>query len=147
MSALELSHVPVPTARAERTSSVPTLEGAVLNLSEEDGLNLVEAARTVQTSDCDTFVAVFERSARRRNDTVPMLLALAPNFSGGLWRDLKFDIRPKDSFVRIAIVDDQKPEKRGTRIFDRLFRAELQVFPFSKRKQAENWAQARGVNA
>ena len=105
----------------------------MLNLSEEDGLNLVEAARTVQTSDCDTFVAVFERSARRRNDTVPMLLTLAPNFSGGLWRDLKFDIRPKDSFGRIAIVDDQKPEKRGTRIFDRLFRAQLNkaVVPLS----------------
>ena len=119
----------------------------MLNLSEEDGLIRVESARTVQTSDYDTFVTVFERSAQRINDTVPMLLELAPNVSGGLWRDLKFDIRHKDSFGWIAIVDDQKPEKRGTKIFDRLFRAELQVFPFSKRKQAENWAQARGVNA
>lgn len=119
----------------------------MINSSEEDGLARVESARTMQTSDYDTFVAVFERIAQRRNDTVPMLLELAPNFSGGLWRDLKFDIRHKDSIGRIAIVGDQKQEKRGTRIFDRLFRAELQASPFSKRKQAENWAQARGVNA
>jgi len=41
-----------------------------------------------------------------------MLIELAPDFRawgfGGLWRELEFDVRHKDSFSRIAAVGDSK---------------------------------------
>lgn len=151
MSALELSHVPMLTARDDDSLKLRKFEETAVSQSEDNGLIWIEAGGTLRASDYDSSVLNFERITQRNSGTVQMPIELAPDFSGwnigGLRRDLNFAFRHKVSFGRIALVGDQRSEKWGTRIFDRLFRTELQVFPFSKCKQAENWIQARGVNA
>ena len=82
----------------------------MLTAIEDNGLLLIRADGTLSDSDYDRFVPFFERVAARVPGTVPMLIELAPDFSGwdmgGLWRDLKFDAKHKDSFGRIAMVGD-----------------------------------------
>ncbi|MEN3972886.1 STAS/SEC14 domain-containing protein [Sphingomicrobium sp. XHP0235] len=116
----------------------------MLALNEENGLLRIRAGGRLETEDYDRFVPQFERIAEREPGTVPMVIELAPDFSGwdlgGIWRDLKFDVRHKDSFGRIAILGDSKWEEWGTKIFDPLFRAEMKFFDPSERRAAEDWA-------
>jgi len=68
----------------------------------------------------------------------------SPDFAGwdlgGLWRDLKFDARHKDSFGRIAIVGDGKWEEWGTKLLNPLFKAEMRFFQPPELRHAEEWA-------
>ena len=74
-----------------------------------------------------------------------MVIELAPDFSGwnfgGLWRDLKFDIRHKDCFGRIAIIGDSEWEEWGTKLSSSLFRTEMKFFRPTQRSHAESWVQ------
>jgi hypothetical protein len=119
-------------------------EIAMLTAIEDNGLLLIRADGTLSDSDYDRFVPFFERVAARVPGTVPMLIELAPDFSGwdmgGLWRDLKFDAKHKDSFGRIAMVGDSSWEEWGTKLFDPLFRAEMRFFTPVERVAAESWA-------
>ncbi len=115
----------------------------MLQMSEENGLVWIRAGGTLDSSDYDRFVPRFERIAARERSTVPMMIELAPDFSGwnlaGIWRDLKFDIKHKDSFGRIAIVGASQWEAWGTKLFDPTFRAEMGFFKRSQRDAAERW--------
>ena len=116
----------------------------MLKIDEESGLVRIFAGGALSSSDYDRFVPQFERIAAREPGTVPMVIELAPDFSGwdlgGIWRDLKFDMKHKDSFGRIAIVGGSKWEEWGTKLSDPLFRAEMRFFTPSERDIAENWA-------
>ena len=118
----------------------------MLTLKEENGLLWIHAGRRLEDEDYDRFVPQFERIAAREPGTVPMVIELAPDFSGwdlgGLWRELKFDVRHKDSFGRIGIVGNRKWEEWGTKVFDPLFHAEMKFFEPSERQAAEDWARA-----
>ena len=122
----------------------------MLTAIEDNGLLLIRADGTLSDSDYDRFVPFFERVAARVPGAVPMLIELAPDFSGwdmgGLWRDLKFDAKHKDSFGRIAMVADSSWEEWGTKLFDPLFRAEMRFFTPVERVAAESWAR-EGRNA
>lgn len=76
------------------------------------------------------------------------MIVLMSDFSGwdlgGLWRDLKFDVKHKNSFGRIAIVGDRKWEEWGTKLFDPLFRAEMKFFATAKRGAAQSWVRENG---
>ena len=93
----------------------------MLTAIEDNGLLLIRADGTLSDSDYDRF-----------------------DFSGwdmgGLWRDLKFDAKHKDSFGRIAMVGDSSWEEWGTKLFDPLFRAEMRFFTPVERVAAESWA-------
>lgn len=123
----------------------------MLEMTEEIGLVRIRAGGTLEASDYDRFVPQFERIAWRDTGTVPMVIELAPDFSGwdvgGLWRDLKFDVKHKDSFGRIAIVGDSKWEEWGTKAFDPLFTADMKFFQPAERDAAESWARADGSAA
>ena len=123
----------------------------MLKVVEDDGLVRIKAGGTLDSTDYDEFVPQFERIATREPGTVPMVIELAPDFSGwdlgGIWRDLKFDAKHKDSFGRIAIVGDDKWEEWGTKLSNPLFRAEMRFFAPSKRDVAENWAKDEGNTA
>ena len=116
----------------------------MLNVVEDDGLVRIKAGGTLDSTDYDEFVPQFERVAAREPGTVPMVIELLPDFSGwdlgGIWRDLKFDAKHKDSFGRIAIVGDDKWEEWGTKLSNPLFRAEMKFFAPSERSAAETWA-------
>lgn len=121
----------------------------MLKIDEENGLVRILAGGALDSSDYDRFVPQFERLADRKPGTVPMVIELAPDFSGwdlgGIWRDLKFDMKHKDSFGRIAIVGDSKWEEWGIKLFDPLFRAEMRFFTPSERDVAESWAREGGI--
>ena len=115
----------------------------MLALKEENGLLWIRAGGRLEDEDYNRFVPQFERIAEREAGTVPMVIELAPDFSswdlGGLWRDLKFDVRHKDCFGRIAIIGDSKWEEWGTEMSSSLFRAEMKFFQPSQRSHAESW--------
>src|SRR3546814_18195232 len=84
----------------------------MVEMAESDELIHIVAGKTLKSSDFDYFVPRFENVAAREPGRVPMVIELAPDFSGwdldGIWRDLKFDVKHKDSFGGIAIVGDSK---------------------------------------
>lgn len=118
----------------------------MLRITEESGLIRIRVGGTLEAADYDRFVPQFERIEAREPGTVPMVIELEPDFSGwdlgGIWRDLKFDVRHKDSFGRIAVVGDSKWEEWGTKLTDPLFRAEMKFFPRAERDAAESWVRA-----
>lgn len=115
----------------------------MLRAQEIDGLLTIRASGKLSGRDCDAFIPLFERVAARAVGTVPMLIELTPDFVGwditGLWRDLKFDVRHKDQFGRIAIVGDRKWEDWGTTLLDPFFRADMRFFPRELIGEAETW--------
>ena len=120
----------------------------MLEIADENGLIRIMVGGTLDGSDYGHFVPLFERIAAREQGSVAMVTELAPDFSGwdlgGLWRELKFDVRHKDSFGRIAIVGDRRWEEWGTRLFDPLFRAEMKFFGWADLDSAERWARDGG---
>lgn len=117
----------------------------MLALKEKNGLLWIRAGGRQGDEAYDRFVPQFEHIAEREAGTVPMVIELAPDFSGwnfgGLWRDLKFDIRHEDCFGRIAIIGDSEWEEWGTKLSSSLFRAEMKFFRPSQRSHAESWVQ------
>lgn len=120
----------------------------MLRIEERAGLITITAGGTLESADYDRFVPIFERIAAQKAGTVPMLIVLMSDFSGwdlgGLWRDLKFDVKHKNSFGRIAIVGDRKWEEWGTKLFDPLFRAEMKFFATAERGAAQSWVREDG---
>jgi len=124
----------------------------MLSAKEEHGLIILEIGGKLDSEDFDAFTPLFERIADRESGTVPMLIILKPDFSGwdlgGLWRDLKFDVRHKDQFGRIAIVGDKKWAKWATQFYDPLFRAKMRYFEIDVLAIAKSWAREnlKGTN-
>ena len=120
----------------------------MLQAQEIDGILQIKAGGTLTKQNYDSFVPIFERIAEKKAGTVPMMIELAPDFDGwdisGLWGDIKFDVRHKDQFGRIAIIGDSKWQEWGTKIFDPLFRAEMRFFAPAKRNAAESWVRNGG---
>ena len=116
----------------------------MLQTAELDGLVRIVAGGTLVASDYDSFEPFFERVATRQAGPVPMLIELAPDFSGwdlgGMWCDLKFDVGHKDRFGRIAIVGDKKWEEWGTKLSAPFFPStEMRFFTLERRHEAEHW--------
>ena len=116
----------------------------MLTARESEGLIFIEAGEKLCAEDFDAFVPLFERIAQRTPGTVPMLIELKSDFSGwnigGLWRDLKFDIRHKDQFGRIAIVGHKKWVEWGTKFSAPLFSGDMRYFDLKDIEKAEKWA-------
>ena len=119
----------------------------MLTLIESDGLLHIQASGKLSETDYDRFVPLFERIAAREPGSVPMLIELAPDFAGwdlgALWRELKFDVKHRDKFSRIAIVGTKTWEKWGTKLSAPLFpHAEMRFFAPEERAEAVAWALA-----
>ena len=116
----------------------------MLTARESEGLIFIEAGEKLGAEDFDAFVPLFERIAQRTPGTVPMLIELKSDFSGwnigGLWRDLKFDIRHKDQFGRIAIVGHKTWVEWGTKCSAPLFSGDMRYFDLKDIEKAEKWA-------
>lgn len=115
----------------------------MLTGQEHKGVLHIRAGGRLSEADYEDFIPLFERAAAKEAGTVPMVIELLPDFAGwdlgGLWRDMKFDVRHKDQFGRIAIVGDKKWEEWATKLFDPLFRAEMRFFPTDRLDEAEAW--------
>lgn len=116
----------------------------MLELIERDCILVIRAGGKLTLADYDRFVPAFEEVAAREPGRFPMLIELAADFVGwdlgGLWRDLKFDVKHKDRFGRVAIVGDRTWEKWGTKLANPLFPSgEMRFFAPDDRRDAEEW--------
>ncbi|GGD45640.1 STAS/SEC14 domain-containing protein [Erythrobacter arachoides] len=117
----------------------------MLDIVEGNGLIRVRAGATLESSDYDRFVPLFERIAVRKRRAVPMVIELAPDFSGrdvgGIWRDLRFDVKHKEQFGRIAVIGTRDWDEWATELSDALFPpAEVRFFEPGAGGSAELWA-------
>lgn len=116
----------------------------MLTLRNEGDLLRIRAGGRLSGEDYNKFVPEFERVERGSAGRIAMLIELEPDFTGwdlgGLWRELKFDARHKDSFGRIAIVGDKNWEEWGTKASDPLFTAEMRFFERDEIAAATRWA-------
>lgn len=117
----------------------------MLQVVEENGLIRVTAGGTLESADYDRFIPVFERIAAHGQGAVPMVIELAPDFSGwdlaGIWRDLRFDVKHKEQFSRIAVIGTRDWHEWATNLSDALFPpAEMRFFEPDARGRAERWA-------
>lgn len=117
----------------------------MLEIEGENGLVRIKAGGTLESSDYDRFVPLFERIAAREQGAVPMVIELASDFSGwdvgGIWRDVRFDLKHKDQFGRIAIIGTREWHEWATKLSDALFPpAEMLFFEPDAEERAEHWA-------
>ncbi len=117
----------------------------MLSLEDRGGLLHIRVRGRLETEDYDRFVPLFETLVGRAPGSVPMLIELAPDFSGwslaGLWRDARFDVKHNDRFGRIAIVGDKRWERWGTELSAPFFPGtEIRFFERGQEAAAEAWA-------
>ncbi|MDX1593768.1 MAG: STAS/SEC14 domain-containing protein [Gammaproteobacteria bacterium] len=61
---------------------------------------------------------------------------------GALWEDLKFDVRYRDHFGRMAVVGDRRWEEWGTRFSGLFFSDEVRFFYADQADAALEWVNA-----
>lgn len=116
----------------------------MLRATEVDPVLRTVAGGKLEATDYDNFKPLFEHIATQKTGRVPMLIELAPDFSGrdfgDLWRDIKFDARRTEQFGRIAILGEKKWEEWGTKLSDPLFpSADMRFFVLDQLSDAESW--------
>ncbi|MCW5705223.1 MAG: STAS/SEC14 domain-containing protein [Bradyrhizobium sp.] len=119
----------------------------MLELTEEDRILVIRAGGKLSLAEYDRFVPAFEEAAAREPGRLPMLIELDDDFAGwdlgGLWRDLKFDVKYRERFGCIAVVGDKRWEEWGTKLSNPLFpSAEMRFFEHEARASAKMWLQS-----
>lgn len=111
-----------------------------------DGVLHIVADGQLTAEDFGDFTPRFDALAGE--GPTPMLVELGPAFSGwslgGLWSDLKFDLKHRRQFGRIAVLGDKSWQRRVTEVSDPLFPGELRFFEISDRDEAEQWLRGGG---
>lgn len=59
---------------------------------------------------------------------------------GGLWEDMKFDVKHATEFTRVAMVGERKWEERMTQMMKPFTTAEVRFFDADERDKALRWA-------
>ncbi|MCH7228248.1 STAS/SEC14 domain-containing protein [Haloferula sp. A504] len=123
-----------------------TLESKALRLTETRGGRILSVGIQGQLDkgDYETFVPEVERLIRTHGKI--RLVVELENFNGwdtgGLWEDIKFDIKHFTDIERIAIVGDEAWE-RGMALFCKPFtKAEVKFFGPDQREEAHHWVAA-----
>jgi hypothetical protein len=62
--------------------------------------------------------------------------------AGGVFEELKFDVKHFNDFERVAIVGDKKWEQRMSHISKPLTKAEVRFFPEAMKLEAQAWLNA-----
>lgn len=106
-------------------------------------LIVVRAAGRLTASDYGEFVPTFDRWTSEVDRPVEMLLVLGPGFGwtpSGLWQDLKFNVRHRRTFFRIAVMGHKTWHRWITGASRLLFKAEIRYFGADK-PGADAWLQ------
>jgi hypothetical protein len=112
-------------------------------------LIVVRAAGHLSAADYAEFVPLFDRWASQVGRPVEMLLVLGPGFGwkpGGLWQDLKFNVRHRRTFSRIAVTGHKRWHRWITAASRLLFKAEIRYFG-TGRLRADAWLQEVGTHS
>lgn len=102
----------------------------------------VRASGRLTAADYRAFEPAFAAELERRAPPVPLLLDLR-GFRGwtpaGLLRDLRWDLRHRRAFSRIAVLGDARRHRWLTAAGAPLFRAPLKYFRAGDRHLAQAW--------
>lgn len=63
---------------------------------------------------------------------------------GALWRELKFDLKHRGDFARIAVIGETRLEDWGARLSAPFFPAEMRFFPAAQEAEADAWLAGSG---
>jgi hypothetical protein len=116
----------------------------MLELEEENRLIRIRAGRSLESSDYDRFMPLSERAAALGQGAVPMVIELAPDFSGWelsrIWRDLQFNVKHEEHFSRIAVIGTKVWHEWAIKFSDILFPpAKIRFFDPPAKDGAERW--------
>ncbi len=108
---------------------------------DDDGVVTITASGTLTRDDYDRNLPALERLLDERGPLPFLILLDGVNGIelGALWEDLKFDIRYRDRFGRMAVVGDKRWEAWGTRLASPFFKAELRYFDMTRGVEARAW--------
>ncbi|MFL6745083.1 MAG: STAS/SEC14 domain-containing protein [Sphingomicrobium sp.] len=102
----------------------------------------IRATGLLRAADYRSFAPAFAAELARLSPPVPLLLDLR-GFRGwtpgGLIRDLRWDLRNRRSFAKIAVIGDARWHRWLTAAGAALFRAPLRYFPAGDEQSAEAW--------
>ncbi len=107
---------------------------------------LCRASGFLTKEDYETALPELER-AIERSEGRPRVLILLEDFRGwqldALWQELRFDLKHRKDFERIAVVGDSRLQDWGTRLSRPFFAAEMRYFSRAELPEAEAWLSAR----
>lgn len=111
----------------------------MLRIRERNGNRVVvEASGKLDESDYRDLVPQLEHVIDTRGSL--RLLVHLRDFHGwtgkGLWEDLRFDVKHRRDFERVAIVGERKAEEIGTQLSKPIFSGEMRFFEDEARAQA-----------
>src|SRR5690242_10396092 len=105
----------------------------------------IRASGRLGARDYDRFEHEFADELKRRNVPALLLLLDIRGFRGwtpgGLYRDLRWDLRNRRTFSKIAVIGDRSWHRWITAAGKPLFRAPMRYF--SSEAEAENWLSRR----
>jgi hypothetical protein len=107
-----------------------------------DGYVEVHAAGKLDRSDYETLVPEIEQLIREEGKL--RVVFVMEDFhgwtAGGLWEDVKFDVRHFNDVDRLAIVGDQKWHERMASLCRLFTTAEVKYFDRTQIEDARQWA-------
>lgn len=106
-----------------------------------DGYVEVHASGKLDAGDYDTLVPEIEQLIREEGQlrVVFVMEEFHGWTPGGLWEDLKFDVRHFNDVDRLAIVGEKKWHERMTSICRLFSTAEVKYFDHSELEEARQW--------
>ena len=105
-------------------------------------LIVVRASGTLTTRDYEAAIPELKHAMELSEGPLRVLIRLEDFHGweiGALWRELKFDLKYRDDFGRIAVVGENSLEKWGTALSAPFAKAEMRFFPLSREEEAEAW--------
>lgn len=105
-------------------------------------LIVVRAEGRLSAADYARFVPEFEGRLASMSPPILMLLALGRGFGwtpGGLWCDLRFNLRHRRTFARLAVTGHRAWHRGITAASKLLFTARIRYFPAGEAAAAERW--------
>jgi hypothetical protein len=112
---------------------------------ENPGFIRLRASGRLTASDYDAMEPDFHAELARRGGRAPLLLDVRGWrgwTAGGLVRDLRFDIRHRNNFPRIAVVGDRPWHKWLTYAAKPVFSGEMRYFDAAREAEAISFATA-----
>ena len=102
----------------------------------------IHATGRLSARDYDAMEPALEAELARREGRAPLLLDLTGWrgwTAGGLLRDLRFDLKHRSSFPRIAVLGDRARHKWLTYAAKPVFGGEMRYFDAARERKAVGW--------
>jgi hypothetical protein len=109
---------------------------------EEPGVPTISVSGLLQHSDYEQIVPELEKLLEHGKARILVELNEFKGFTpAALVDELKFEIRHRKDFDRIAVVSDSKVSELGVRLVKPFFDGEVKIFDKEERRAAVRWIQ------